>query len=111
MVRTRLAKERQARWKKGQPPHSTIGVARANWIQSHRSRGAHAASGALGSGSIMAITSSGTPSAAARRKRRDMDVYSGSLAAAAGWRDAIAMPQTRHAAGPALASAGCIGHE
>src|ERR1700740_3852382 len=79
MFGLRLTSEAQKRWKNGQPPHSTTGVARKNSI---RSRVSGARRRPIDSPSIDKSRTGGD-SATLHQKRRRIESYSGSLSASA----------------------------
>jgi hypothetical protein len=105
MLRLRFLTDSQPRWKNGQPPHSTAGVASASC--SH----AMAGGGSIASESPpIAIASNGTESAAATQKRRVMSRSSGFAASpAVGIIGSSAMPQIGQEPGISRTICGCIG--
>src|ERR1022692_1173021 len=122
MLGLRLASEVQKRWKKGQPPQSTTGVASANSSQGrielqglnkYRSPLWMSSPPINKSGQNMltiAITSSGAVSARLIQKRRVMSRSSGfSSVAAVTVRGSSAMPQIGHEPGPGRTISGCMG--
>ena len=77
MFRLRLMSERQARWKNGQPPHRTTGVASTNSLQIHTVPGSECTSGRKNI-SRMAMSTSGMVNTTPTQKRHDMERNSGS---------------------------------
>src|SRR5690349_562907 len=110
MFGLRLTSDVQKRWKNGQPPHSTTGVARANSNQGRAELGRILCSA---TGQIMmaiAIASSGAVSIVLTQKRRVMPCNSGfSSSAAVTVRGSRDMPQMGHDPGSARMISGCIG--
>ena len=106
MLRLRFLSEAQPRSKKGQPPHSTAGVASTSWAQA-MARG----DTIMTECPPIAIASSGTDSAAAAQKRWLILRSSGfsASAPAAGVIGSRAMPQIGQEPGPFRTISGCIG--
>ena len=123
MLSRHVVNDRQPRSRKGQPAHSTTGVASTAW--SHCDHVTCASGGSPsrapnasiqwftsnGSMSLIAMNSRGNASAAATTKRRVMSVSSGlSPAVADGVSGSSAMPQIGQLPGPCCRISGCIGH-
>jgi len=108
MLRLRLTSDAQPRWKIGQPPHSTTGVASAN--SSHCSATIEIDSGmACGSRSVpIAMTNTGKASAALTQKRRVMS-FNSALSSAGALRGSSAIPQIGQLPGSLRTTSGCIG--
>src|ERR1700675_2171589 len=96
----------QKRWKNGQAPHRTTGVARTNSIQLRVPPGI----GSFSASPNIAISRTGKESAALTQNRSRMELYSGSASTSAkasiGSR---AMPQIGQEPGPSWTISGCIG--
>ena len=92
----------QPRAKKGQPHHSTTGVASANSIQVASRGVSMCISGPMRN---MASATSGTPSSTLVQKRRVIWRSSAAVAVIG----SSAMPQIGHAPGPSRTISGCIG--
>src|SRR5574340_1607103 len=108
MLRLRLTSDAQPRWKIGQPPHSTTGVASANSI--HCSAVIETDSdSACGSRSVpIAIPNTGKASAALVQKRRVMS-FNSVLSSVVALRGSRAMPQIGQLPGSLRTTSGCIG--
>src|SRR5581483_7028294 len=110
MLVDRLTMDAQPRWKNGQPPQSTTGVARNNSNHGNQPLGSARWTGMPGNMSAMAIESNGTVSATPPQRRRVISLNSGlSSSAAVTVRGSSAMPQTGHEPGPARTISGCMG--
>ncbi len=119
MFGLRLTSEVQKRWKKGAPPQSTTGVARANSSQGRielqgKNRSptmTNAPMKACGQNMVpMAMASRGAVRARLTQKRRVMSRSSGfSSCAAVTVRGSSAMPQIGHEPGPGRTTSGCMG--
>ena len=121
MLVLRFTSDAHPRWKNGQPPHSTTGVARMS--SSHGSIELHGGStsrpprsmpippmNACGHNMLpMAIASSGAVSARLIQKRRVMSRSSGFASSTVTVRGSSAMPQIGQLPGPARTISGCIG--
>ena len=108
MLSRQVTIERQPRAKNGAPPHSTTGAASASC--SHGIHDAPSAWRREGAISPIAMSSSGSASAALSRKRRVMSVSSGlGASSAATVRGSSAIPQEGHAPGATSWTSGHIG--
>src|SRR5580704_4818297 len=102
----RWTTDAQKRWKNGQPPHTTTGVARTNWSQLR----APDDRGSLSASPNMAISKTGRESAALTQNRRNIESYSGSASTSAKASiGSSAMPQIGQDPGPSWTICGCIG--
>ena len=110
MLRLRLTIDAQPRWKNGQPPQRTTGVARANSIQASSLGDKACTRECRPSMADMAMTISGAVSARLIQNRRAMRRSSG-LASSSGVtvRGSSAMPHLGHAPGPRWRTSGSIG--
>ena len=109
MFGLRLTIDAQPRSKKGRPAHSTTGAAQASWIQFEtvRLKGSAAAPAAI---SVIAMPNTGSPMAAAIRKRRVMSASSGfGASSCVTARGSSAMPHAGQAPGWSRTTSGCIG--
>ena len=110
MLRLRVTSDCQPRTKNGQPPHSTTGVDRTSWLQSH-AVGPSAATSPGASISPIASASTGTVRARLTQKRRVMSTSSwlgpSSAVTSSGSR---AMPHLGQLPGPTWRTSGCMGH-
>src|SRR4030065_154345 len=108
MLRLRLTNDAQPRWRLGQPPHSTAGVASAN--SSHCSMSMETNSGiACGRRSVtIAMMNTGKASAALVQKRRVMS-FNSVLSSDVALRGSRAMPQIGQLPGSLRTTSGCIG--
>ena len=109
MLVLRFRTDAHPRWKNGQPPHSTTGVASSNSIhgspQFHRD-----AINACGQNMLpMAIASSGAVSARLIQNRRVMSRSSGLSSSTVTVRGSSAMPQIGQLPGSARTISGCMG--
>ena len=110
MLVERLMMDVQPRWKKGQPPQRTTGVASNNSIHGSQPTGSACSTGMPGNMSAMAVASSGTVRIRLIQKRRVMSRSSGfSSCVAVTVRGSSAMPQMGHDPGPGRMISGCIG--
>ncbi len=110
MLSLRFTTDCQARTKNGQPPQSTVGVARMNSIHVRSRVDATCSNGWPGIKSLIAIASSGMVRIALVQKRRPMSFSSGlSAASAVTVRGSRAMPQIGHVPGSLHTICGCIG--
>src|SRR5690242_11240980 len=110
MLVERFTIDVQPRWKNGQPPHSTTGVARTSSIQDNQPLAKTDRIGIPGSMSPIASASRGAVSARLIQKRRVISRSSGfSFSFAVTVRGSSAMPQIGHAPGPGRTISGCIG--
>jgi hypothetical protein len=109
MFRLRFSTDCHPRTKKGQPPHSTTGVARANSSHCSGCGAMNLATPPGASSAVMARMKSGSASAAPTRKRRDMSASSAFSSDAAGVRDSSAMPQIGQLPGSLRTICGCMG--
>jgi hypothetical protein len=110
MFRLRLTSDAQPRWKNGQPPQRTTGVASASCA--HRASGleSHSRTGPSGHISPMASNSTGTLRQRLTQNRRVMSSCSGLRSSpAVTMRGSSAMPQMGHAPGPGRTISGCMG--
>src|SRR5919108_2585128 len=110
MLRLRLTIEAQPRWKNGQPPQSTTGVARASCNQFNRRGEKPRWTGCPGIKSDMARKAIGTLSATEIQNRRVISTSSG-LASSSKVTvlGSSAMPQIGHEPGSWRTISGCMG--
>ena len=110
MFRLRVTSDCQPRTKNGQPPHSTTGVDRTSWLQSH-AVGPSAATSPGASISPIASARTGTVRARLTQKRRVMSTSSwfgpSSAVTSSG---SSAMPHLGQLPGPTWRTSGCMGH-
>ncbi len=100
----------QPRAKKGQPPHSTTGVASANWSQTEARGDRSWPSGCSQTCSAMVSRSSGSDSTTPTQNRRVMSRSSGLTASApVGVIGSKAMPQIGQEPGSVRMICGCMG--
>ena len=109
MFRLRWTSEYQPRWKNGQPPHSTTGVASSSSI--HEPKRLSIGEAMAGMRCPIVKTSSGTVSATLTQKRRVMSASSGFSGSSAEVtvRGSSAMPQIGQLPGASRTISGCIG--
>jgi hypothetical protein len=108
MLRCRVRSDAQPRSKKGQPPQSTTGLARASCPQAIARVGRAETSRSVIM-SLMATTKSGAVSSALTQRRRCMSRRSG-LASPPASRRSSAMPQIGQLPGASVSISACIGH-
>src|SRR5208337_4860042 len=113
MLVLRFTTDAHPRWKNGQPPHSTTGVAsnNSNHDSSHGKPQLHGdAMNACGQNMLpMAIARSGTVSARLIQNRRVMSRSSGFASSTVTVRGSRVMPQIGQLPGSARTICGCIG--
>src|SRR5882757_1069182 len=111
MFGLRFTREVQKRWKNGQPPQTTTGVASASSSQGNAAPGRRRCRGISQSIADMAIAINGAVSARLIQKRRVMALSSGlsSIVAAVTTRGSSAMPQIGHEPGAGRTISGCMG--
>ena len=111
MFGLRFTRDVRKRWKKGHPPQSTTGVARANSSQGRDALPRIRCRGISQNIAAMAIASRGAVRSALTQKRRVMSRSSGlSSAVAVTVRGSRAIPQIGHQPGSVRTIWGCIGH-
>ena len=109
MLRLRLTSDAHARWKNGQPHHSTTGVASTSWIQIEVRMGTRSNSAGK---TWPPISSTNTGSASTRpiQNRRVMSASSGlGPLSRVTFIGSSAMPQIGQLPGPSWRTSGCIG--
>ena len=110
MFGLRFTRDVQNRWKKGQPAHSTAGVASASSIHGSHPFGSARCTGMLGSMSAIAIPSKGTVKQHTYQERRVMSRSSGfSSSRAVTVRGSSAIPQIAQLPGCGRTISGCMG--
>ncbi len=109
MLRFMVWSDRQPRTKKGQPPQSTTGVARANWSHCTECIVSPAGSQEGARSATMASMKSGRDSVVLTQKRRVMSISSSFFSSAATVRGSRAIPHLGQAPGPSRRISGCIG--
>ena len=110
MLGDRLTSDCQARTKKGRPPHSTTGDARASSTKFRIPWGSKWLIGSPGIKWPIPMTTRGRLRSAVTRKRRAMSVSSGfSSSSRLTVRGSSAIPQIGQFPGPARTICGCIG--
>src|SRR5229473_2572697 len=111
MLRLRFTMDCQARTKKGQPPQSTTGDAKANCIHDQTVIDANRPKGAPGMNSLIPIANKGTARTTLTRKRRRISTsswFSSSLRETV--RGSSVIPQIGQLPGASRTICGCIGH-
>src|SRR5882762_2503976 len=111
MLRLRFTIDCQARTKKGQPPQSTTGDAKANCTHDHTVIDANRPKGAPGMNSLIPIANTGTERTTLTQKRRRISTSSWF----ASWsretvRGSSVIPQIGQLPGASRTICGCIGH-
>src|SRR5579871_393407 len=105
----RFTTDAQPRWKNGQPPQRTTGLASKSSSHANPPPEIKRCTGMPGSMPAIAIPSSGAVSAKLTQNRRVMSRSSGLSSSAATVRGSKAIPQIGQCPGPSRTISGCIG--